>query len=679
MQINSTGIVVILTAVALGACSDSTPCPTDGDGPELRFAPNPADGTRPENDWLAIPFPLDTNEGGPDWSHYPNPFNVGLLDDYIKVVSRDISGFSTNGALYFQFATAIDTSNLPRDNASPPYEILKLVDIDPASPEYGRAYPLRWQYWEAQESYVPGNTLAVAPHWGFPLREDTTYALLIQEGLVGKNGSPVRASKNLRALLGDLGATGCGASLQPTGYSNLSPVYTELRTYLQEESISVASIMGAAVFTTQIISQELNSIHQQVTANDPPSLDVDTWKIRGENEEFFTQESFKWNRTDTAEFYLMEGALTLPNYQEGDVPYNREGALHFENNSPVPVREETTRFTLAIPKTPPENGSPCYPIVHYAHGTGGDAYSMVPESAGRFAARGLATISIDMPLHGPRSEGSPFDVNMATFNFVNPDSARSGFRQAAIDTWVLNRFVRESLVIDAAHSPTGSAICFDDDHIGFFGHSQGGLSGAIALAFEQDIEAWVLSGAGGGLSITVMERKDVANFEELVRFLAEIPSGEVLSELHPILTLIQTAVDVTDPINYSPGWNPRRATQRKSVLVTSGCYDEQTPHRSATAMAVAGRIPLVAPAAMDSPLFEMADLPEANAPLHGNLAEQSTGGFLQWCGSVLRPNESNHYVVFNRPEAIHATTEFLRSSLAGNGATIERVVDANVR
>ena len=304
---------------------------------------------------------------------------------------------------------------------------------------------------------------------------------------------------------------------------------------------------------------------------------------------------------------------------------------------------------------------------------------MVSETAGRLAARGIAAIGIDMPIHGPRSEGNSFEVNLASFNFVNPDVARSMFRQAAIDTWALTRFVTENLQVDAEHSPTGSAICFSTERLGFFGHSQGGISGALALAFDEDISSWVLSGAGGGLSITVLERKDPVDFEELIRFFAELPAQETLTELHPLLTLIQTAVDITDPINYAPKWNPRRQTIAPNILVTSGCYDEQTPHLSASAMAVAGLIPLVEPAAMETDLYSLAALPYVNAPVISNLSESSTGGFLQWCGSITQTNQSNHFVVFNRPEAIHATMEFLKSGLKETQAVIQREPDADVK
>ena len=675
MHLYRTICVLWVLTVGLAACQGSGVCP-EADDPHIRFNPPEAGES-----WLALPFPMDNrgNESGQDWNLYPNPFDVGLVDDYLKVVTRDIDGFSLNAAVYFELSESLDTSALPATHSVVPHEYVALVDIDPDSPEYGRSYPVRWEYWPEATSHVPANTLAIAPHWGFPLRESTTYALLLKTGLETSSGQPFQADLALGALLSDAGASGCGQTMPTATYTKLDGSFSKLRAYLEAQSMEASSIIGATVFTTQVTTSELSSIYEQVQEAPAPAYRPDDWQPMAENGDPYETKTFQWNSRETTEYYLMEGRITVPNYQVGDVPYNRDGELKFVDESPQVARNEDIRFTLSIPKTPANRSDGCFPITEYAHGTGGSAYSMVAETAGRLAGRGIAAIGIDMPIHGPRSEGNVFDVNLASFNFVNPDAARSMFRQAAIDTWALTRFVTSNLQVDAAHSPTGSPICFATNQVGFFGHSQGGISGAIALAFDEKISSWVLSGAGGGLSITVLERKDPVDFEELIRFFAELPATENLTELHPLMTLIQTAVDITDPINYAPSWNPRRETPVPNILVTSGCYDEQTPHLSASAMAVAGRIPLVEPAAMETDLYTLADLPYVSAPVTSNLEGASTGGFLQWCGSITQINQSNHFVIFNRPEAIHASMEFLNSGLRENQAVIERQPSADVK
>lgn len=149
-------------------------------------------------------------------------------------------------------------------------------------------------------------------------------------------------------------------------------------------------------------------------------------------------------------------------------------------------------------------------------------------------------------------------MRVMSFNYLNPASVRANFRQAAIDTFSLSRFVRESLMVPASKSPTGAEICFDSSRVSYFGHSQGGITGALAAAFESDTGPWIFSGAGGGIAITAMERNDFVNIKELLKFLLYIAdTDEPMTEMHPTVRLLQTLGEVTDPVNYSPAWFSR--------------------------------------------------------------------------------------------------------------------------
>ena len=113
------------------------------------------------------------------------------------------------------------------------------------------------------------------------------------------------------------------------------------------------------------------------------------------------------------------------------------------------------------------------------------------------------------------------------------------------------------------------------------------------MPFHESQQGWVLSGAGGGLSITLLERKDPVDFEALIRFLLEFNEEDELDPFHPILALIQTAVDITDPIHFAR--RSAELSQQPSVLITNGCWDAQTPYKTTDAMALALGAPLVEP------------------------------------------------------------------------------------
>lgn len=188
----------------------------------------------------------------------------------------------------------------------------------------------------------------------------------------------------------------------------------------------------------------------------------------------------------------------------------------------------------------------------------------------------------------------------------------------------------------------------------------------------------MLSGAGGVLSTTLVERKQPVDSQSLIEAMLALPSDEPLTELHPASTLIQTIVDVTDPANYSPYWSARADFGAAvSVMMTSGLHDEDTPYHTADSLALAGLLPFVAPTVADSPEFDASSIAVASAPVKANLASgAATGGLLQWTNDLPNPDYDTHFVVFNRPEAIHASMRFLESNAFEGGASIERVPGA---
>src|SRR5205814_1663656 len=128
---------------------------------------------------------------------------------------------------------------------------------------------------------------------------------------------------------------------------------------------------------------------------------------------------------------------------------------------------------------------------------------------------------------------------------------------------------------------TSSDICFQSAHPLMLGHSQGGLTGSVTAAFEDEIPSYMLSGAGGGTTITVVEPGSANNNEGLIRLLLKMTAtDEPLTDLHPVLTLLQTLADVTDPINYAAHW-----TSTTNVMLTSGLTDPYTPAKAANALA----------------------------------------------------------------------------------------------
>ena len=153
-------------------------------------------------------------------------------------------------------------------------------------------------------------------------------------------------------------------------------------------------------------------------------------------------------------------------------------------------------MALTVPK-----GSPMpaggWPLLVYAHGTGGSFRSHVPEGvAARMAAVGVAVLGIDQVEHGTRRGASQESPDNLFYNFANPAAARGNPLQGAADQVSLVRFAT-GFDLPAAQSPTQAEIKIGP--LAFWGHSQGATEGGIAMPYTSGVCGAVMSGQGASL------------------------------------------------------------------------------------------------------------------------------------------------------------------------------------
>jgi hypothetical protein len=665
--------------VALAACtSPASPEILDGGGAstgvQVRFDPTFQARETYANTWLAFPFPADfrkTDAGFIRLEDFPDPDLNEFLAVYVTAAQSQLRGFGTNSPVYSSFSGALNVDALPKDpNAYTASNApMQLVDVDPDSMDRGKRYPLRWEFRAQEGKYVADNMLAVAPYWGFPLAERRTYAFFMTRAVMDGDGKPLEAPLLLQYLLGlSVGATAVDPPVPSATLDALFALFAPLRTLLQDEGRNPSDVVAATVFTTQDVTGELGSIHQHVASELPAPVPLDGgWVSLGAGGAYHQEKSIQaWSDSSTrTTYHVYEGVFSSPNYQRGAVPYAASGGeFNFVNGTPEPTWFENLRFVLTVPADPPSMPRTCYPVVEAAHGTGGTAYSFVGDgTAGRLAARGLAGIALDQPLSDVR--GNRPDLG---FNPFNPSAGRTVFRQAAVDTFSLTRMLKGGLTVPGAVSATGEDLCFSSERITYFGHSQGGITGSLAAAFERGVDAWMFSGAGGGLSITIMEGNGGVDIAGLLRIALSVPDDEELTELHPLLGLAQMLAEAADPINYGNYWfSETDSADARSVMLTSGLEDIYTHARTATALALSAHLPPVLPLAVSIPELEWIPLDVAVSPVSNN-THGVTAGFLQWG----LPGDDSHFLVFERPEAIHASMHFLQSAVFDAVATIER-------
>lgn len=583
------------------------------------------------------PWPNDLrrdDDGTISLEGFPNPAGSGFLQSYLTL-AEDQTGFGTNSPIYLAFDGPLDTSLLPEPTESLERgSAVALFAVAPGQPHNGERVPIQWAYNEDDTAYQPDHFLAVAPQWGFPLRPNTTYALVITDELAARSPrftAMLEADHPDHAVIHDM--------IDALPFAGYGP-----------EDLAVAT-----TFTTMDPTAELARITRFLRERvEPPVLDQVVEKV------------------PSSSFYdKYVGSMPGPLFQHGDRPYaNSGGGFRFRESDgqPIVYTWEDLRIAVSTPRDLSEPPAGGWPVVIYQHGTGGEFDSFADgsgrqEIAAAFARAGYVGIGIDQPLHGTRATPST-DNNLHSFNYFNPESARANFRQGAIDAiWLAQALTNGPTTFT---TDAGESITLNPDQVWFMGHSQGGLTGSIAAPFLSDrLGGMILSGAGAGLAITLVERKDPIDIAATVASILAFDDDEALTELHPVTGVIQMLVEVTDPLNYAPYWfdwqSEWSGLGTTNILLFSGTEDEQTPTRTAEALASAGGLTPIDPYQPYSTALELRGMTPEKGPLANNreaYGTPATAVFSQWVGE-------DHFVVFGNRDASAAYEHFLATGREG--------------
>lgn len=630
-------LLAILVLLVAACGDDSGDLGLDGGtGPVSALFEIPRGG--PISEFYALPFPNDLrikSDGTIDLDQHvrPNVFAGFVID----IIAKNTPGFGTNQTIFTRYSGALAESSLPADAAATVTDgaSVYVVNVDPDSAELGKKSPL-WIRFKAREGYSIGaNALAAMPYPGFPLRGSTTYAFVVTRRLKGSDGTPVKRSADFTALMG----TGTGDAAVVNARSKYAPLLTWLDGTGSKDKRD--DVVSAAVFTTQDPTSLMGKLRQVTfTLPEPAAAGVHS------------------TGSASASFKTFEGTYQGPNFQKGDPPYITEGGYIELDGAGLPIvqRMEPIRFAATFPKTtPPPEG---WPVVVYAHGTGGDYRSFIREGvAARLTAEGLACISIDQVLHGPR-DPTGTNPEITYFNIYNPLGTRDNGLQGAADDFQLMRLVKLLTIEDGQLTHR-----YNTNKIYFFGHSQGGLTGPPFLAFEPDVKAAVLSGAGSVLAFALLY-KTYSDAIDLPGIVASFVRDNPIDEHNNIFGLLQMFAERADPINYAAFLlrEPLPGVGAKDIFQSEGLVDTEAPIQGIEALGLAIGLSPVAPILRPVPQFALRDLTTLNAPVMSNVLGKSAV-FLQY---MAPPGVDGHFVIFRVPAAQSQSAKFL-GSMAKNG------------
>ena len=275
----------------------------------------------------------------------------------------------------------------------------------------GTRQPVLTAFHAEAGQFIGKNWLSLRPVPGLPLRPGTTYAAVVTSRVRGAGGESVSAPADLERLLD---------RSQPDAepYRSAWVRYGALRSYLEDAPLS-GQVVQATVFTTSKPTETMTAMREVVYSLPAAAQGSDV--------------SASARRAGAALYQ----ALRLAELSERRAALLRRGGDLKRDGSgrPQVARTESLRFALSLPNAEmPASG---WPVILYAHGTGGDYLTFVREGLDTRAAfvelpdgktMRMAMIGIDQVLHGPR-DPQHSDPEITFFNMQNLDAARDNVKQ----------------------------------------------------------------------------------------------------------------------------------------------------------------------------------------------------------------------------------------------------------
>lgn len=615
-----------------------------------------------DGDFFRLPFPNDIRKkaGKVDLAGFPTPgtalVGFDVMDRYLRNLEATADGWSGAPTVIFRTSGGINFDSLKTNGA------IRYVDITPAGPGNDLGYS--WFATTGRTAYVCPNGLYVRPPAGSPLKPGNTYAVLLTNAVKNDQGQALVRADDLGGVLG---ASAPADAALAAAYA----AYAPLRTWAASKSVNLDTIVGAAVFTVGTNIANVAKLPQAVTAAPAPA--ATNWvKCGGATPSPCPQATGdRACGTGNANFDEYHALVSMPRFQKGTPPHvNPDDGGDFEwgaGGVPVVQGSDQVCLSLSVPKaTKPAGG---WPVVIYAHGTGGSFRSHITEGVAERLALAKTTANVTVPMavlgidqvaHGPRRGASTEGSDKLFYNFTNPKAALGNPLQGAVDQLTLVRFAK-GLDVAAGSSPTGERLHFGS--IGFWGHSQGATEGGISLPYAPDIKGVVLSGEGASLIDSLLGKQKPVNIAGALPIVLGDPQ---VGASHPALTILQHAIDPADPLYHAKGFSvaPPVGVAARHVFMPFGNGDTYTPIASQVAFALAGGLGMAAHAPGVSAPTTIGGLSPQAVPFSGNVTTASvtvTAALRQYTPS----GYDGHFVSFRDATGKADVDRFLAEMMSG--------------
>jgi hypothetical protein len=641
--------ISLVLSLALAACGGSDEAAPPGvtahygDPATTVLSPYPSNRyTQPADTPTGLALALP--QGSPDLL-----FTPGLETTVGELAAMD--GFSTTGGVIVTFDGPIEQRGIapgPADDPSfpPPADArsfmvpespLMLLDVDPDSPERGRAVGLVCRYWEQpkNEDYVRDEfTLIAAP--AVPLRPATRYLFVVTDSLKARSGGPVLRTPQSDELLG-------GRAIGPYA-DEVGQALGELETSL---GVSRERLALATVFTTASVLDGVKGLSRRARKTPAPAL-LEPWTVE--------TEPGPDGRVELRAVFEAPEYRTPP--PDARWEFDAAGEPVLQDEVGLEVFMAVSNATSSEPR----------PVVIYGHGLGGDKGGAWG-TAERLRDLNAAVFAIDAPHHGSRNEAGEqgaeitaianfFGLDLAASTFVI-GRARDNFRQMASDQLELVKLIGSLGDLDVL--PPGAPDGIPDLDVScilYIGHSFGAVQGPTIFALAPEIRHAVWNVGGAGLMMLLRD----SNTFSLVIVNALRPPGESDGAVARFMAITQAVVDPGDPLNFArygaleplgdvPDWTPR------DVLLQEVIADTIVPNSTSRALARAAGMVLI------DAIDPVSGLDAVASPVVGNLATGATAVMSQFDiinGDVM----ATHGELIFSPEGRAQYLEFFQTGLS---------------
>ena len=644
-------------------------------------------GDQPNSEFYRLPFPNDglTSEEGLDLSGHPSPGTLipelgDPVGNMLDVLAKDFEGFGNNQAVFMRFSDTPDWDTL--ELGEPGIGTAYVIDITEGSELYGTRHSGGFRADSERGNYICDNWIAFHNSDGRPYLPNHTYAAVLTTQVRDRGtGDKAIQDADFTKMLST-------ATPDDPRLHQIWAAYEPFRQWLINMSADPTDIAAAAVFTVGNPGAISRDLHAAVEETNTPILTDDHLCEDGDAGPYADPEDDTRGCDGVADsHHEIHGIVALPNFQEGSAPYKEPadgGAINVGGNGlPSPVGYMDVVFALSIPKGAemPEDG---WPLVLYAHGTGGNYRSFVANGvadllSSKTTSEGdeanFAILSIDGVVHGPRArpenwreewlalDPSSYDPGVLFFNVFNPRAARDNSLQATTDYFQLARLVG-NFEWEEGDSPTGDAIRFDPENLFYMGHSQGATTGVAFAAYQPEFRSAVLSGVGGLLIESLLNKR---NSYDLRNAISVGIADPYLDRWHPMLNLVQALAERSDPINHATYvvQEPYEDNQAKDLFHAYGIDDTYTPVETQYALARGFRVDQIT-----NGNEALEGIGGENLPLSGNFFVDSR---LVTAAVVLYAPEGDadgHFVIFDLEDAKTQYTEFLATAVTDELPTI---------